>query len=72
MTTMSRRHPRLFLAAVGALFGLVLGLGYWFVWGCRRCAKDNSPVAIVLFFVVVSAIMSLRWGKDHLERGGTS
>lgn len=68
---MLRRHPRLLLALIGAAFGLVLGLGYWFAWGCRRCAVDNSPVAIVLFFVVVSATMSVRWGKDHLRRDGS-
>jgi hypothetical protein len=57
-----RRFPRL-----GGLFGLLLGLGYWYGWGCTRCAKDDSPVAIVTFFVVVSAGMALAWGRDHLR-----
>ncbi|MCA9621109.1 MAG: hypothetical protein KC731_18940 [Myxococcales bacterium] len=64
---MLQKHPRLVLASGGGLFGLLLGLGYWFVWGCRSCAKDNSPVAIVSFFVVVCAVMAARWGRDHIQ-----
>lgn len=60
------RRPRLGLGLSGGVFGLLLGLGYWFLWGCTRCAKDNSPYAVVAFFVVCGAGMALSWGRDHL------
>jgi hypothetical protein len=61
------RRQRLTLWAIGAIGGLVLGLGYWYAWGCRRCAQDNEPVAIVGFFVVVGAILARAWGPDHFH-----
>ncbi len=50
------------LLAIGALGGLIFGLTYWYAWGCRRCAKDNNPVALIGFCVVVGAGMSRAWG----------
>ena len=55
------------LWAIGGAGGLALGLSYWFAWGCRQCAVDNSPVAIVGFFVVVGAVLARSWGPDHLR-----
>lgn len=64
---MLRRQQRLALWAIGAASGLLLGLTYWFAWGCRRCAADESPISIVAFFVVVSAILARVWGRDHIR-----
>ncbi len=55
------------LAPGGALAGIALGLSYWFVWGCTRCAKGDSPVAIVTSIAVICAAMAHFWGKDHLR-----
>ena len=66
MGVMLAKRPWL-LGVGGALSGVALGLGYWFVWGCRRCAQDNSPVSVVAFFAVVCAAMAHFWGKDHLR-----
>ena len=60
-------HQRWVLPLAGALAGLLLGLSYWFAWGCRNCAKDNSPYGIVGLFVVTTALMTAMWGKDHLR-----
>ena len=62
-----RKRPRLWLATIGAAGGLALGLGYWLAWGCRNCAEDGSPVAIVTFCAVVGALMARSWGMDHLQ-----
>lgn len=65
-STFLRRHPKLSLAVGGGALGLAGGLTYWFAWGCTRCAKDNSPYAVVAFFVLCGAAMAVTWGKDHL------
>ena len=64
---MTRRYPRLFLAAVGSAMGLGFGVTYWFAWGCRACAKDGSPWAIFAFCMSIGAAMAMLWGKDHLK-----
>ncbi len=64
---MLRKHHRWMLPLGGAFVGLLFGLTYWFAWGCRSCAKDNSPYAIIAFFVVTSAVMAASWGKDHIQ-----
>lgn len=64
---MLRRHHRWMLPLGGALAGLVLGVSYWFAWGCRACAENNSPFGIVAFFVVTTAVMTTVWGKDHVR-----
>ncbi len=55
------------LAAFGSIAGLIFGLLYWFGWGCRSCAQDSSPTALVSLFVVGGVVMALMWGKDHLQ-----
>jgi hypothetical protein len=62
------KRPWMTLWAVGAGFGLIFGLTYWYAWGCRNCAKDNSPVALIAFCVVVGVGMAHYWGRDHLRR----
>ncbi len=64
---MAWRPPHLSLWLIGAAAGLVFGVGYWFAWGCRACAKGESPVAILLFCAIVGAVMARAWGKDHLR-----
>ena len=61
-----RMTSRWFLPLIGSGGGLFFGLTYWFAWGCRNCAKDNSPYGIVAFSVVCGAVMAHYWGKDHI------
>jgi hypothetical protein len=63
-----RVRPTLKLWLFGAAFGLLFGLSYWYAWGCRNCAKDKSPIALVAFCTVVGAGMGRVWGKDHLRQ----
>lgn len=58
------------LLAVGAVGGLVFGLTYWYAWGCRTCAKDNSPIALIAFCTVVGAGMARVWGPGIVDRTG--
>jgi hypothetical protein len=56
------------LLAIGALGGLLFGLTYWYAWGCRKCAKDNNPIALIGFCTVVGAGMARAWGGQIVER----
>ncbi|MFO0550638.1 MAG: hypothetical protein U0271_19750 [Polyangiaceae bacterium] len=49
----------------GLMFGLVVGLTYWFVWGCDRCARGMHPAAVLAIFVVPSIFMFDVWFADH-------
>jgi hypothetical protein len=61
-------RPLLLLWLIGGGAGLVFGLSYWFAWGCRNCASQNSALGIVGFCVVVGGLMARWWGIDHLRR----
>jgi len=56
---------RLKLWVIGALGGLGIGLSYWYGWGCRNCAKDNSQLAVVGVCVLLGIGMAHFWGPDH-------
>jgi len=65
---MMKKYPKLTLWLVGAGFGLVFGLTWWFAWGCRRCAEGDNPFAIIAIITVVGAGMGRYLGRDHLPR----
>ncbi len=64
---MLTKRPLLSLWLVGGVIGLVFGLTYWFAWGCRNCASQNSVYGIVGFCVLVGGAMARTWGPDHLR-----
>ncbi len=67
MRSLLARRPLLALWAIGTVAGLVFGLGYFYVWGCRKCAKNASPVSIALVCGGLGGAMAGTWGKDHLR-----
>jgi hypothetical protein len=55
------------LWAWGGVGGLLFGLGYWFLWGCRSCAVGWGPTSIVAFCVVAGGLVARSIGKDLLR-----
>lgn len=60
----AQRRAALIGLLSGAVGGLLFGVGYWFLWGCTRCAKDQSPYAVLGFCVLVGAVMGARMRAD--------
>jgi len=65
-------RDRALLTGFGTAIGLVAGLLWWFVWGCRACAAGTGPWSALAFNAAVGAALSNAWGMDHLRnrRGG--
>ena len=60
-------RDRLILTGFGAGVGLASAAAWWFVWGCRACAKDSGPWDVVGFMALMGVVLSNLWGMDHLR-----
>jgi hypothetical protein len=55
------------LSAVGGALGLVLGVVWYYAWGCRHCAAGSTVAQIIVFSVACGVVLGNVWGKDHLR-----
>ena len=61
-------RDRLLLTLFGAAVGLLGGLAWWFIWGCRACAKNADAWSAFVFTAAVGVVLANAWGMDHLRQ----
>jgi len=51
---------------LGLTLGGLVGVAWWFLWGCRYCAPGGAPYGPLVFTALMGGVLGQVLGRSHL------